>query len=98
MQFAEIVRVGSIKIEERTRAFSLYTTKSRRALHLYVIAKFFQGVSDQNENLAGKFCAPPVHKKRGSQIFHLRQAFFIMESLNPLENRFKTPLKTVKFS
>ena len=41
---------------------SFYTSIS------YVIAKFFRGVSDQNENLVGKFFA----QKRGSQGFFRR--------------------------
>ena len=61
------------------------------AVSPYVIAKFFQGVSDQNENLVGKFFAPGA-QKRGSQIFRLRRAFFVVEALKTA----KKPLKTAK--
>ena len=58
---------------------------------------FSGGVSDQNENLVGRiwkigrkiFRTPPARKKRGSQIFRLRRAFFVVEAL-------KTAKKTVK--
>ena len=63
---------------------------------------FSGGVSDQNENLVGRkwkigpeiFRAPLARKKRGSQIFRLRRAFFVVEALKTA----KKPLKTVKFS
>ena len=67
----------------------------------YVIAKFFQGgVSDQNENLVGRkwkigrkiFRAPLARKKRDSQIFRLRRAFFVVEALKTA----KKPLKSTK--
>ena len=38
------------------------------------------------------FCAPPARKKRGSQIFRLRRAFFVVEALKTA----KKPLKTAK--
>ena len=61
---------------------------------------FSGGVSDQNENQVGRkwkmgrkiFRAPPARKKRGSQIFRLRRAFFVVEALKTA----KKPLKTAK--
>ena len=77
-----------------------YVTK----FHYYVIIRYRQifsgGVSDQNENLVGRkwkigrkiFRAPLARKKRGSQIFRLRRAFFVVEALKTA----KKPLKTAK--
>ena len=59
---------------------------------------FFRGVSDQNENLVGRkwkigrkiFRAPLARKKKGSQIFRLRRAFFVVEALKTAKKPFKT--------
>ena len=65
-------------------------TKIQHVMHT-LSPDFFRGggVSDQNENLVGRkwkigrkiLRAPPVRKKRGSQIFRLRRAFFVVEVL-----------------
>ena len=66
---------------------------------------FFRGVSDQNENQVGRkwksgrkiFRAPPARKKRDSQIFRLRRAFFVVEALKTVKKPLKR-WKTVNFS
>ena len=44
------------------------------------------------KNRSEIFCAPPARKKRGSQIFRLRRAFFVVEALKTA----RKPLKTAK--
>ena len=60
----------------------------------YVIAKFFQGgVSDQNENLVGKFFARLRRPKKGvRKFFACGRLFFVVEALKTA----KKPLKTAK--
>ena len=69
------------------------------SLQSYVIAKFFQGgVSDQNENLVGKFFARLRRAKKGvPKFFACGGLFSSWRHWKPLKNRLK-PLKTVKFS
>ena len=81
----------------RTKSSKISKNMSIRLSLTYIVTKFFQGGyrtkmkirSVENEKQVGKFFA---RKKRGSQIFRLRRAFFVVEALKPA----KKPLKTAK--
>ena len=52
---------------------------------------FFRGVLGRKWKSPRKiFGAPPARKKRGSQIFRLRRAFFVVEALKTAKKPFKT--------
>ena len=72
--------------------FNLCNKYTREYYCTYVIAKFFQGGIGPKWKFGRKiFRAPLARKKRGSQIFRLRRAFFVVEALKtakkPLQNR-----------